>query len=69
MNILWILIPGPFVGYLLMDSVRKIWSEDDRVLRRIFAAQPVTMLAAATALGSVVVWAVSEAVLGVLTLL
>ncbi len=69
MSILWILIPGPFVGYLLMDSVRKIWSEDDRALPRIFAAQPVTMLAAATALGSVVVWALSEAVRNLLTLL
>jgi hypothetical protein len=65
-DILWILLPGPFVGYLLIDSVRKIFSEDERALRRVFAAQPVTMLAAATALGSVVVWAVSEVVLRIL---
>lgn len=63
MKILWIMLPGPFVGYLVMDSVRKIFSDDDALLRNVFAAQPVTMLAAATALGSVVVWAVSEAVL------
>jgi hypothetical protein len=63
MDILWILIPGPFVGYLVIDSVRKIFSDDPTVLRKVFAAQPVTMLAAATALGSVVVWAVSEVVL------
>ncbi len=66
MEILWILLPGPFVGYLVMDSVRKIFSEDDRLLLRVFKAQPVTMVAVSTALGAVVVWAVSEALLGVL---
>lgn len=62
MTILWILIPGPIVGYFMMDSVRKIFSDDPLLLRRIFAAQPVTMLAAATALGSMLLWAVTEAV-------
>ena len=66
MSALWILIPGPFVGYLVVDSVRKIFSDDDRLIRTLVAAQPVTMLAALTALGSVVVWAVSEAVLRLL---
>lgn len=63
MEILWVLLPGPFVGYLVMDSVRKIFSEDDRALLRVFKAQPVTMLAVSTALGAVVVWVVAEAVL------
>lgn len=66
MEVLWILVPGPFVGYLVADSVRKIFSDDDRLLRRVVATQPVTMLAAMTALGSVVVWAVWEAVLRIL---
>lgn len=66
MEILWVLLPGPFVGYLVMDSVRKIFSEDDRLLWGVFKAQPVTMLAVSTALGAVVVWAVSEVVLGIL---
>lgn len=66
MDILWILIPGPFVGYLVMDSVRKIFSDDADLLKRVFKDQPVTMIAAATALGSVVVWAVAEAVLRLL---
>lgn len=66
MEVLWILVPGPFVGYLVADSVRKIFSDDDRLLRTVFAAQPVTMLAALTALGSVVVWVVAEVVLRVL---
>lgn len=68
MEILWILLPGPIVGYLVADSVRKIFSDDDRLLRRVFAAQPVTMLAALTALGSVVVWVVAEVVLRVLAM-
>lgn len=63
MTILWILLPSPIVGYLIIDSVRKIFSDDPTVLRRVFADQPVTMFAAATALGSVFVWAVSEVVL------
>jgi len=62
-TVLWILIPAPFVGYLIIDSVRKIFSDDDTLLRGIFREQPVTMLAAATALGSVVVWSVSEVVM------
>jgi hypothetical protein len=48
MTILWILLPSPIVGYLIIDSVRKIFSDDPTVLRRVFADQPVTMLAAAT---------------------
>jgi hypothetical protein len=63
MDIVWILLPSPFVGYVIADSVRKIFSEDDRLLRRLLAEQPVTGLAALTAIGSVVVWVVSEAVL------
>lgn len=62
MEILWVLVPGPFVGYLVIDSVRRIFSDDDRLLWRVFKAQPVTMLAASTALGSIVVWAFVEAV-------
>jgi hypothetical protein len=58
-SILWILLPSPVVGYLLIDSVRKIFSEDEKLLLNVFKAQPVTMLAAATALGAVAVWAVS----------
>lgn len=59
---LWILIPSPFVGYLIADSVRKIFSEDDRLLWRVFKEQPITMFAAATALGSVFVWAIWQVV-------
>ena len=62
MTFLWILVPSPFVGYLIADSVRKIFSEDDRLLWRVFKGQPVTMLAASTALGSVFVWAIWQVV-------
>lgn len=66
MEILWVLIPGPFVGYFIIDSFRKIFSEDDGLVMKVFRAQPVTMFAAATALGSVAVWAVAEVVLRLL---
>jgi len=58
MRILWILLPGLVVGVLVMDSVRKIFSEDDTLVRRLFQDQPVTMVAAAATVGSVVVWVV-----------
>lgn len=66
MTILWILLPGPFVGYLIADHVRSIFSEDDQLLRRVFREQPVTMFAGVTALGSVAVWVLWEAALRVL---
>jgi hypothetical protein len=56
-RILWIVVPGFVVGVLVMDSVRKIFSEDKTLVRRLFAEQPVTMIATATTLGSVLVWA------------
>ena len=49
---------GVVVGYLLMDSVRKIFSEDDRLVRSLFEDQPVTMIAASSAVGTAIVWAV-----------
>lgn len=63
MSILWILVPAPFVGYFVIDHFRKLVSDDPKFIREVFKSQPVTMIAAATALGSVVVWAVSEVAL------
>ena len=63
MSILWILVPAPIVGYFVIDHFRKLVSDDAKFTRELFKSQPVTMLAAATALGSVVVWGVSEVVL------
>ncbi|MCH1570459.1 MAG: hypothetical protein L7S64_03880 [Longimicrobiales bacterium] len=60
MSILWILVPAPIVGYFVIDHFRKLVSDDAKFTRELFKAQPVTMIAAATALGSVVVWGVSE---------
>ncbi len=61
LQILMIVVPGFVVGVLIMDSVRKIFSDDATIVRRLFTDQPVTMIAAATGLGSVVVWAVLRA--------
>lgn len=63
MSILWILVPAPFVGYFVVDHFRKLVSDDAKFTRELFTSQPVTMIAAATALGSVVVWGVSEVAL------
>lgn len=62
MSVLWILVPAPFVGFLIADSFRRVFSDDDRLLWKVFQDQPVTMFAATTALGSVVVWVVVEVV-------
>lgn len=61
MKILWIMVPAPFVGYLLVNSVRKIFSDDDELLRKLFEFQPVTMIAGTTALGSIIVWSLVAA--------
>lgn len=61
MKILWIMVPAPFVGYLLVNSVRKIFSDDDKLLRKLFEFQPVTMIAGTTALGSIIVWSLVAA--------
>ncbi len=66
MSVLWIMLPAPFVGYLIADSVRKIFSDDKTILRRRFAEQPVSMLAGATALGTAAVWALSQTVFNLL---
>lgn len=66
MEIVWILLPAPFVGYLIAESVRKIFSDDERLLRKILAEQPVTMTAGLTIVGSVVVWVVYEVARGLL---
>jgi hypothetical protein len=61
LHILLILVPGFLAGILVMDSVRKVFSDDAGLVRKLFEEQPVTMIAAATTIGSVVVWAVLEA--------
>lgn len=63
MRILWIVVPGLVVGVLVLDSVRRIFSEDGRLLWTMFRDQPVTMIAVATTIGSVLVWAVLEVLL------
>ncbi len=62
---LWIVVPGFVVGVLIMDSVRKIFSDDATLVRRLFSEQLVTMIATATTLGSILVWAALR-ILGIL---
>lgn len=62
MRILFLLIPGFFVGWFVIDWMRQPFSEDAQLLKRWFEISPVTVIAACTSVGSIVVW-------GVLTLL
>ena len=58
MRILWLIVPGFFVGWFVIDWMRRPFTDNDRMVREWFGEQPVTVIAACTALGSVVVWAV-----------
>ncbi len=58
MRILWLIVPGFFVGWLVIDWMRQLFSEDKTLLRRWMADQPVTTTAACISVGSIVVWVV-----------
>lgn len=58
MRILFVLVPGFFVGWFVVDWLRQPFSEDDELLKRWLKEQPVTVVAACTSLGSIVIWAV-----------
>ena len=60
MRILWLLIPGFFVGAAVMDGVRRIFSENSAIVPDLFRNQPATMIAAATTIGSIVLWGLME---------
>ena len=57
----WVVLPGFVVGVLVADSVRRIFSDDNRLVWRLLKEQPVTMGVTATTIGSVLVWAVLAA--------
>jgi len=57
-RILWIIVPGFFVGWLVLDWIRRAFSDDDKLVRKWMEAQPVTTTAACISLGSIVVWVV-----------
>ena len=61
MKILWVVLPGFVVGVLVADSVRRIFSDDNRLVWRLLKEQPVTMGVTATTIGSILVWAVLAA--------
>lgn len=56
MRILLLIVPGFFVGWFVLDWMRQPFSGDDQLLKRWFAEQPVTVIAACTAVGSMVLW-------------
>ena len=62
MRIVLLLVPGFFVGWFVIDWMRQPFSDDGELLKRWFGEQPVTVIAACTSVGSIVVW-------GVLTIL
>jgi hypothetical protein len=57
-RILWLIVPGFFVGWLVIDWFRRPFSDDPGLLRRWFSEQPVTVIAACIIVGSVVLWGV-----------
>jgi hypothetical protein len=61
MKILWVVFPGFVVGVLVADSVRRIFSDDTKLVWRLLREQPVTMGVTATTIGSILLWAVLAA--------
>ena len=62
MSILWILVPAPFVGYLVAEWCRTAFSDDRRIIRRLVAEQPITMITGLTIVGAAVSWEFLEVV-------
>ena len=60
MSILWILVPAPFVGYLMAEWCRTAFSDDPRIIRRLVADQPITMITGLTIIGAAVSWVIFE---------
>ncbi len=58
MSILWILLPAPLVGYLVVDWGRRAFSDDPRLIRKLVAEQPVTMGTGLMIVGSAATWAI-----------
>ncbi len=60
MRILWILVPAPFVGYLVAEWCRRALSDDPRLIRRLVAEQPITMITGLTIVGAAFSWVLFE---------
>ncbi len=61
MQILVIVLPGFVVGLLVADSLRRIFSDDDKLIWKVLKDQPATMGASATTVGTLIVWVVLTA--------
>lgn len=62
MRILLLIVPGFFVGWFVLDWMRRPFSQDDKLLKRWFGESPVTVVAACTIVGTMVLWVVLRAV-------
>ena len=56
MNLALLLIGGFVLGVVILEGVRRIFSDDDRLLLRLFQEQTVTMIAASTIVGAIFVY-------------
>jgi hypothetical protein len=57
-GILLLMVPGFFLGWFILDRMRRPFNEDPKFMRSLFDRQPATMIAGCTTLGSGVLWAV-----------
>ncbi len=56
MQILLIAFPGFVFGLLVADSLRRIFSDDDKLIWKLLKDQPATMGVSATTVGTLIVW-------------
>ena len=60
-QILLLIIPAFFVGWFLLDWVRRPFNDNPRFMKDVFDASPVTVIAACTIIGSGIIWVVLAA--------
>jgi hypothetical protein len=57
-EILLLMVPGFFLGWLILDRMRRPLNDDPKLMRKLLADHPATFIATCTVLGSVLIWAV-----------
>jgi len=57
-GILLLMVPGFFLGWFILDRMRRPLNDDPKLMRKLLAEHPATFIAGCTVVGSVLIWAV-----------
>lgn len=61
-QIIALMVPGFFVGWFILDRMRRPFFDEPGFMRNLFSHQPASVIAACTILGSGVLWVLLHAV-------